>query len=228
MPKNEPPARTSYRHGNLREALIEAAIQLVEEVGPENVSVREAAKRAGVSPGAPFRHFANKTALMTAVAEQAMGLFRAEVVKAIESVAPNDPLARFQAVGSAYLHWAIHNPTHFQIISTRSLIDWGSSESLREDNRLVRSLMEQAIADAQERGQLRSANIAETHVAARALVYGLGRMYIDGHFAQWAVDGETAENTAQNVLKEFVSLLGNAEATAGRKPGATRKRKPKE
>ena len=78
MPKTEPTARTSYRHGNLREALIEAAIQLVEEVGPENVSVREAAKRAGVSPGAPFRHFASKTALLTAVADQAMGLFRAE------------------------------------------------------------------------------------------------------------------------------------------------------
>jgi AcrR family transcriptional regulator len=227
MPKNEPPARASYRHGNLRAALIEAAIQLVEEVGPENVSVREAAKRAGVSPGAPFRHFASKTALMTAVAEQAMGLFRAEVVKAVEAVASNDPLARFEAIGSAYLHWAIHNPTHFQIISTRSLIDWGSSESLRADNRLVRSLMEQAITDAEEQGKLRSANIAQTHIAGRAIVYGLGRMYIDGHFAQWAVDGETAEKTAQNVLKEFVSLLGKGEATPVKKLGAAPKRKPK-
>ena len=57
----------SYHHGNLREALIEAAIQLVEEVGPDNVSVREAAKRAGVSPGAPFRHFANKNAFWLAI-----------------------------------------------------------------------------------------------------------------------------------------------------------------
>jgi AcrR family transcriptional regulator len=228
MPKNEPPVRASYRHGNLREALIEAAIQLVEEVGPENVSVREAAKRAGVSPGAPFRHFANKTALMTAVAEQAMSLFRAEVVKAVEAVASNDPLARFEAIGSAYLHWAIHNPTHFKIISTRSLIDWGSSESLRTDNRLVRSLMEQAITDAEKQGKLRSPNIAQTHIAGRAIVYGLGRMYIDGHFAQWAPDGETAENTAQDVLKEFVSLLGRGEVAPIKKRGAAPKRKPKE
>jgi AcrR family transcriptional regulator len=217
MPKNEPPARASYRHGNLREALIKAALQLIEEVGPENVSVREAAKRAGVSPGAPFRHFANKTALMTAVAEQAMRLFRAEVVKAVEAVASNDPLARFEAVGSAYLHWAINNPTHFQIISTRNLIDWDSSESLRADNRLVRSLMEQAITDAAKQGKLRLANIAQIHIAARAIVYGLGRMYIDGHFAQWAVDGETSEHTAQNVLKDFVSLLRKEEATPGQK-----------
>jgi hypothetical protein len=140
----------------------------------------------------------------------------------------NDPLARFEAVGSAYLHWAIHNPTHFQIISTRSLIDWGSSESLRADNKLVRSLMERAITDAEEQGKLRSANIAQTQIAGRAIVYGLGRMYIDGHFAQWALDGKTAESTAQNVLKEFVSLLGKAEATSGKKIGTGPKRRSKE
>jgi len=228
MPKAKAPTRTSYRHGNLREALIEAAIQLVEEVGPENVSVREAAKRAGVSPGAPFRHFENKTALMTAVAEQAMGLFRAAVVNAVEAVPANDPIGRFAAVGSAYLHWAIHNPTHFQIISTRSLIDWGSSQSLREDNKVVRMLMEQAIADAMEQGKLRSSNIAQIHIAGRAIVYGLARMYIDGHFAQWAVDGQAAENTVQSVLKEFISLLGNAETTPLNEVRAAPKRKPKE
>ncbi|SFU23402.1 TetR/AcrR family transcriptional regulator [Mesorhizobium sp. YR577] len=217
MSKGKVPSRTSYRHGNLREALIEAAVQLVEEGGPENVSVREAAKRAGVSPGAPFRHFTNKTALMTAVAEQAMRLFKDEVIKAVEAVPQNDPMARFAAIGSAYLHWAIHNPTHFQIISTRNLIDWGGSESLREDNKIVRSLMEEAIVDTQQQGKLRSDNIAETHIAARAIVYGLGRMYIDGHFTQWAVSGEDAERTVQNVLKFFISLLGNEGAAPPKK-----------
>jgi hypothetical protein len=140
-----------------------------------------------------------------------MGLFRAEVITAVESVPKDDPMARFAAIGFAYLHWAIHNPTHFQIISTRNLIDWGSSESLREDNRVVRSLMEEALVDAQQQGKLRSENIAETHIAARAIVYGLGGMYIDGHFAQWAVSGEDTDRTVQNVLKLFISLLGNEE-----------------
>jgi hypothetical protein len=75
---------------------------------------------------------------------------------------------------------------------------------------------------------LRSANIAQTHIAGRAIVYGLGRMYIDGHFAQWAVDGQSAEATAQNVLKEFVSLLGKAEATPRTEPGVAAKRKTRE
>lgn len=66
-----------------------------------------------------------------------------------------------------YLHWAIHNPTHFQIISTRSLIGWVSLESLRADNRLVRSLMKQAINDAEEQGRLRSSNVAQTLALAQ-------------------------------------------------------------
>ena len=214
MPKTKTPRATSYHHGNLREALIDAAVQLVEEGGPENVSVREVAKRAGVSPGAPFRHFSSKTALMTAVAEQAMSRFRLEITNAVDNVATDDPIERFAAVGVAYLRWAIRNPTHFQIISTRSLIDWDSSEFLRRDNEAVRVLMEGAMVEAQRRSMLRSNDIADTQIAGRALVYGLARMAIDGHFAQWATSGQTAEQTTQNVLRHFVSLIGKDEPTA--------------
>jgi len=217
MPKAKTPRRTGYHHGNLRQALIDAAIQLAEEVGPESVSVREAAKRAGVSPGAPFRHFANKTALMTAVAEQAMVQFRAAITKAVRNVASDDPIERFAAIGVAYLRWAFQNPTQFQIISTRSLLDWDGSDSLRQDNDAVRSLLEESMVEAQRRSMLRSDNTADTQIAARALVYGLARMHIDGHFAQWASAGQTGEQTAQNVLKLFVSLVGSDGSKTTRK-----------
>lgn len=220
MPKAKAPSRSSYHHGNLRDALLTAAIQLVEEGGPENVSLREVAKRAGVSAGAPFRHFQNKTALMTAVAEQAMDLLRLEVMTAIESVASDDPLQRFAAVGSAYLRWSFQNPTHFQMISQRNLNDWGSSTSLRDDNKLIRSLLEDALVDAYREERLRPVNIAHTSIAGRALIYGLARMFIDGHFAQWALSGEAAEQTAQNILKQFVNLLGYEQPAAPAKKAA--------
>src|SRR6202022_1928118 len=65
------PAPKPYHHGDLRRVLIEAALQLVADGGPDAVSVREAARRAGVSPGAPFRHFPSRDALISAVAEEA-------------------------------------------------------------------------------------------------------------------------------------------------------------
>src|SRR5438105_14870659 len=88
-----------YHHGDLRRVLIDAALQLVGEGGADAVSVREAARRAGVSPGAPFRHFPSRDALMNAVAEEAQRRFRAESERALAEVPVGDPLARFRRLG---------------------------------------------------------------------------------------------------------------------------------
>ena len=82
-----------YHHGNLVEALIAVTVEIIEERGVEHVSVREAAKRAGVSPGAPFQHFRSKTALLTAVAEQAMGRLTQAVAAAQSNIDADKPIA---------------------------------------------------------------------------------------------------------------------------------------
>src|SRR3984957_17194546 len=114
--RGPPPAARSYHHGYLRRVLIDAAAQLAEEGGAEAVSVREAARRAGVSPGAPFRHFPSRDALMTAVAEEAQRRFRAEIDVALATAPAGDPLARFRCFGLAYLRWAMRNPPPFEIL----------------------------------------------------------------------------------------------------------------
>src|SRR3982750_3800249 len=82
------PAAKPYHHGDLRRVLIDAALQLVSEGGTEAVSVREAARRAGVSPGAPFRHFSSRDALMQAVAEEAQRRFRGGIEAALAGASP--------------------------------------------------------------------------------------------------------------------------------------------
>src|ERR1051325_11838965 len=86
-----PMARRGYHRGNLRAALIQASLALVGERGPANVTVRDAARRAGVSSGAPFRHFPDREALMAAVAEEAQRRFRAEIAAALGRVKTDDP-----------------------------------------------------------------------------------------------------------------------------------------
>jgi AcrR family transcriptional regulator len=193
-----------YHHGDLRRALIDAGFRLVEEGGVEQLSMREAARRAGVSPGAPFRHFDSREALITAVAIEAQRRFRAEIVAALKETSPGDPLARFRSFGLAYLRWAMRNPTHFEIISSGRLFDYDNSDDLMRDNAELIGMIEHTLKEAFAEGQLRPAEFDHVLIAARALVYGFARMNLDGHFPRWGVDAAAAESTAEAILDLFI------------------------
>ncbi|WP_246230209.1 TetR/AcrR family transcriptional regulator [Bradyrhizobium cytisi] len=191
-----------YHHGDLRRVLIDAALQLAAE-GAE-VSVREAARRAAVSPAAPFRHFPNRDALMAAVAGEAQRRFRVEIEAALREVPSADPLARFRAFGIAYVRWAIRNPAHFEIISTGRYFAHGGSAELTRDNAELVALTEQMLADAAEQGLLQSADLKRVLIAGRALIYGFARMNLDGHFPRWGVAEDEIERMAEAVIDLFI------------------------
>jgi AcrR family transcriptional regulator len=183
--------------------LIDAALQLAAE-GAE-VSVREAARQAGVSPGAPFRHFPNRDALMAAAAEEAQRRFRAEIEAALGQAPATDPLGRFRAFGLAYLRWAMRNPAHFEIVSTGRYFAHGSSPELSRDNAELIALTERLLADAAAQGLLRSADLKRVQIAGRALVYGFARMNLDGHFPRWGVEAGEIDRTAEAVIDLFIA-----------------------
>ena len=207
-----------YHHGDLRRVLVEAALQLVSEGGMEAVSVREAARRAGVSPGAPFRHFPSRDALMQAVAEEAQRRFRIEIEAALAegpsegpSEGLSDPLGRFRCLGLAYLRWAMRNPSHFEIISSRRLFDHDRAAAVSSDNAELIELTGRTLADAFAAGQLRPVDLKQVQIAGRALVYGFARMNIDGHFPRWGVAAPEAERTAEAILDLFIAGIARRE-----------------
>jgi AcrR family transcriptional regulator len=196
-----------YHHGNLVEALVAVTVEIIEERGVEHVSVREAAKRAGVSPGAPFQHFRSKTALLTAVAEQAMGRLTQAVAAAQANADADKPIAILEAIGQSYLQWALANPTHFEIINSRTLIDFEASDSLRSQNAAIRQRMIELLTQARERGQLiEGLDLNHIVLTARALVYGLARMAIDGHFPRWH-PSEPPPLAMRHALRLFIGQI---------------------
>ncbi|MCG7509125.1 TetR-like C-terminal domain-containing protein [Mesorhizobium retamae] len=115
------------------------------------------------------------------------------VAQASADAEGGDPLAVFEAIGHGYLRWAMANPTHFQIISSRTLIDFNSSEVLRHQNEAIRQQMINLLADARQSGRIADdLDFDQVLLGARALVYGLARMAIDGHFPEWNVAGPEA------------------------------------
>jgi AcrR family transcriptional regulator len=202
-----PPLRRRYHHGDLRQALVDAAVQLIEARGLDAVSVREVAKMAGVSPGAPFRHFTTRTALLTGVAEQAMDRLEGAIAQSLQAAADENPLMQLRAIGTGFLRWAFTNPTHFQVISARAVIDFEGS-SLRRRNDVIRAKMSELMDQAAAVDLLRPGNVERYQLVARALVYGLSRMFIDGQFPSWDLDESAALEESVATLDQFVAIIG--------------------
>ncbi len=111
---HEPPGghRRGYHHGNLREALMKAALDLIAAKGPSGFTFAEAARAAGVSPAAPYRHYRDRDALMADVARRAFELFETTLEQAWAGGTP-DPFKAFERVGRAYLAFARQEPAQY-------------------------------------------------------------------------------------------------------------------
>ncbi|MCC3278402.1 TetR/AcrR family transcriptional regulator [Arthrobacter sp. zg-Y40] len=134
--------RSSYHHGNLRSALLEATIALVRERGPRGFTVAEAARRAGVSSGAPYRHFADRDAMLAAVAQQAF----TELETYFAGLRLESSLGeRAEQIAVAYLVFAREDPTRFAVMFGSGINKDAYPELLEQAGR-VQVLLEAAVA----------------------------------------------------------------------------------
>ncbi len=101
-----------YHHGNLKEALIQAALDLIAQKGPAGFTFAEAARSAGVSPAAPYRHFRDRDELLASIAQQGFELFEKQLSTAWDDGRP-DTFVAFSRVGKAYLAFAREHPAYY-------------------------------------------------------------------------------------------------------------------
>ncbi|WP_434047481.1 MULTISPECIES: TetR/AcrR family transcriptional regulator [Sorangium] len=203
------PAR-GYHHGDLKRALVDAGLALLEEGGVEAVRLREAARRAGVSPAAPFRHFPSREDFLRAVA--LAGIERFELASAAEIAAASSPLLRFRALGLASVRFALEHPALFELLNGPAFRadPEGARELLAAEDE-ARSRLQAMLEEARARGELRPTDPIVTEVAGRALAYGLARMFLDGHLPR---------EGAMELTAAVLDVLGEGLAQAP--PGASR------
>ena len=104
--------KKGYHHGNLRQALVEATLELIVAKGPQGFTMAEAARNAGVSPAAPYRHFKGQEDIIAEAARQGYLLFAEQLEAAFDAAMPN-ALAAFEASGRAYLAFAREYPGYY-------------------------------------------------------------------------------------------------------------------
>jgi AcrR family transcriptional regulator len=196
------PRQKAYHHHDLRKALLAAALEALPGVGAERLSLRDIARRAGVSPAAPYHHFADKDALVAAVAAECVQLLLAALQAAVVE-AGDDQRRRFQLTGIAYVRFAVTYPAHFRVLELPGM----ATKMPRETRKRVEAFYaeeERRMRRAQAEGMFAPFPFDRLILAATSLVHGLAHLMVDG-----ATDVRPGDvERATQVAREVTAVLG--------------------
>ncbi|MGY6703351.1 TetR/AcrR family transcriptional regulator [Roseinatronobacter sp.] len=192
-------AKRGYHHGNLRQALVDAALELIAETGPQGFTMAEAAKRADVSAAAPYRHFTGRDDLIIEIARQGFDLFSDLLEYAYKDGQPS-PLVAFEAVGRAYLAFARKHPGHYAAMF-ESGVSVNANKDLAAASARANNVLLRAAADLSARmppDRRPPATMFAAHVTA--LSHGIVALYARG------APGARAPFTPEELLETGVGV----------------------
>lgn len=206
-----------YHHGDLRAALLEAAESMLAESGVERFTLRECARRAGVSHAAPAHHFGDARGLLTEIA--ALGFERLSkrvhdyVVRAGDDAAKN-----LNAVGQAYIDFALDHRAQFQLMFRHDRLD-SSSPRLQAASQSTFDSLLTALTRASTAEEMSTRTFEAKIVLAWSAVHGFATLFLEGAFAHMA-QGQPARQFAAQYSAAMLRLLEPALVSTGPIPGS--------
>jgi AcrR family transcriptional regulator len=195
-------AKTTYHHGALREALMAATLKLIEAEGIGAVSLRRAARAAGVSPAAPYRHFADRAALLSALSDEGFRRLSTELWAGNASAA--DPAEAMRAIIESYVHFACHNPAYFQLMFRPELKKSHKSPQGEEAGEKAFAVVHHTVESCIAAGLMDPVDKDVLALALWSLVHGLASLWLDGHLADHSNDPEELTRRVARLLTTFM------------------------
>jgi AcrR family transcriptional regulator len=196
----------SYHHGDLRPVLLEATMELVRERGVDGFTLREVARRAGVSHNAPYHHFRDRSALVAAVVIQGFE----DLLRAMERAAARargGPLATVRALGLAYVRFAREDPERFKLLWRPELRE-GAGDEVEQAGEASYQPLFRALERARDAGEVSAGPpVEEQALAAWSMVHGLAMLLVDGPLRDDVVGSREADRLTKGVLDTLVSGL---------------------
>ncbi len=169
--------RGTYHHGNLRDALIDLAIELITQDGVASFSIAEACRRLNVSPGAPYRHFADREDLLTEVAVRACETMTTHISQVVGDA--TDPVERLVRASRAYVEFAAQHPALFAVLYTKDVFLGGNAKLIDA----VRPVVEAFLVPASAIPGITSAQASSLTVGAAAVAHGYASFLPAGTFS---------------------------------------------
>jgi AcrR family transcriptional regulator len=166
--------KVDYHHGDLRRALIETAVKAIARHGIDALSLRDLAARAGVSAGAPYHHFSNRSELLAAIAEEGFTRLEAQLVAARETAA-NDASAQLEALGLAYVTFAVSSLGYFRVMFHGD----SKSPSPTETGLRAFHILRDAVVACQQAGQAPKGDATGLVLLAWSAVHGFATLWVD-------------------------------------------------
>lgn len=199
-------ARSSYHHGRLRETLVAHGVLLLAQKGIEGLSLRTLARKAGVSPAAPYRHFKNAQALAEAIAAEGFGRLRSAMLETMADpqLAERTPLER---IGFGYLRFAQRNPDHFQLMfSGRVCPDPELPESeLHHAGQAAFQGLTETIVEAQRLGLLAAdVSAAELTVVSWCFIHGFATLTLAGFLDPKELDLKMTQDELADACQKLI------------------------
>ena len=192
----------SYHHGNLKKALVDSAMQIIAAEGYKSLTLRKVAVHAGVSVGAPYRHYKNAEELLSEVASEGIKILSARIKKIMEQK-PNNYLWQFQTAGIAYIEFAIEHKELFRIMYGSHIEHHSDHEYLKNEGQLSFQLLVDIIENAQKEGTVKKADAYEVALSAWSMVHGVAHLILE---KQIFFD-ETPKGTYKTLIKNLLKHL---------------------
>ena len=198
--------KVDYHHGDLRRALIETAVKTIAQHGFDALSLRELAARAGVSPGAPYHHFSNRTELLASIAEEGFARLEAQLIAARDA-APDNASARLEALGLAYVTFAVSSLGYFRVMFHGDL----KSPSPTEAGSRTFHILRDAVVACQQAGQAPKGDVTRLVLLAWSAVHGFATLWVDRALPFESLDPERlAPEIARLITQMFTALAAKS------------------
>ena len=200
--------KANYHHGDLRRALMDVSIDILKKHEVETLNLRKLAVLAGVSPGAPYHHFADRAELVAAIANEGFELLEGSMRKASATCA-NEASARLEALGQAYVHFAISHPGYFRVMFRRETHN-NATTAIRGAGQRTFQLLCDAITACQQAGSAPAGDPQPLILHAWAAVHGLSTLLVDGDLKGISIPTQQLASVMTNLMRRMLIALAES------------------